>query len=67
MNSEKCMSNTLTVAVKAKRPPRFKAGSDLSTRVNRVVVDVNEETNDSHEMIELNIQLFSEGCLKTDC
>lgn len=67
MNAEKCANNTLEIAVKTKRRVRFKAGSDLSSKVNRVAIEVIEEASDDHEMIELKIQLFGEDCLKTDC
>lgn len=62
MIKENCTKSDLKVSVKARRAPRFKAGSDLSSRVNFVDVDFNEELNEDHELIEVKITLSSQHC-----
>lgn len=62
MQTEKCTNSNLTVHVKASRKPRFKAGSDLSTKVNRVAVDFNEELGEDMELIEVKLTLSNQRC-----
>lgn len=62
MIKENCSKSDLQVSVKARRRPRFKAGSDLSSKVNFVDVDFNEELNEDHELVEVKISLSSERC-----
>ena len=65
---EKCTQSDLQVNVKSRRSPRFKAGSDLSAKVNLVDVDFNEELNDDHELFEVKISLSSKQCAdETSC
>ncbi len=64
MTTENCKRNDLTVQVKSSRKSRFKAGSELSGKVNSILVDVLEETADDHELIELKIQFNQEACSK---
>jgi len=54
---EKCVKSDLIVEVKAKRKPRFKAGSELSGKVNLVAIDFNEEIDEISESVELKIHI----------
>ena len=49
-------SEVLDVRIKACRP-RFKAGSELSGKVNRVILDINQTSNESMEKECLDIEL----------
>lgn len=62
MQNNQCTKSDLTVQLKASRKPRFKAGSDLSSRVNLVAIDFNEEIDETSENVELEIRLSSETC-----
>lgn len=62
MQTERCKKDDLIVNVRSSRRPRFKAGSELSGKVNIVEVDFNEEVNDTSEMLEVKIKLSSESC-----
>ncbi len=53
----------LVVQIKTKRRPRFKAGAELSSAVNLVVVDVIETADDDFETLELTIQVQRSGKL----
>lgn len=66
MQTENCNKSDLTVQVRSKRTPRFKAGSELSGKVNLIAVDFNEEINDDSELVELKIQLTTESCSAAD-
>ena len=43
---------------------RFKAGSELSSSVNRMDVDVMEGLTDTHETLQISIAMKSEKCSK---
>ena len=43
---------------------RFKAGSELSSSVNRMDVGVNEDLTDTHETLQISIAMKSEKCIK---
>lgn len=64
MENTNCKKEQLNVAIRASRNVRFKAGSDLSTKVNRVVVDVNEDLSDDQYNLVISIHLFAEDCKK---
>ena len=64
MENTNCKKEQLNVTIRASRNVRFKAGSDLSTKVNRVVVDVNEDSSEDQQIMEISIHLFSEDCVK---
>ena len=51
----------LDVNVKARRVPKFKAGSDLSSSVNIMNVDVDHEIEDNYELIDLKLSLISKS------
>lgn len=61
-NVKECESNDLQIAVKARRAPRFKAGADLSKSVNRVEVNVDQETFEDSEMISFEVKILNEAC-----
>ncbi len=63
MTKDNCSKSDLTVALKTRRRPRFKAGSDLSSKVNRVEVEFNENITDDSELMEIKINLISEACV----
>lgn len=67
MEENKCTQSETEVILKAVRRPRFKAGADLSGKMNRVTVDINEESHEDHELIEIRIELFREECEESDC
>ena len=62
MQTERCKKSDLVVNVRSSRRPRFKAGSELSGKVNMVEVDFNEEANETSELVGLKIKLTSEAC-----
>lgn len=64
MEQGNCKNDQLELTIRTKRTVRFKAGSDLSSKVNRVAVEVNEDEQDEHHITEIRIQLFSEDCEK---
>lgn len=64
MENTTCKNDQLKVNIRTSRPARFKAGADLSSKVNRVSVDMNEVTQDDQQITEISIQLFSENCAK---
>jgi hypothetical protein len=63
----KCVTNDLEVQVKATAKPRFKAGAELSGKVNRIDVEVNEDLTDEMESIEVKLVLSKELCSACDC
>lgn len=60
--NEKCQNNDLIVNVKATRP-RFKAGAELSGKVNIMDVVVNEEIGENFQEIEIKLRLTTETCV----
>jgi hypothetical protein len=62
MAKENCSKSDLILQVKSKRISRFKAGSELSGKVNLVSVDFNEEIDETSESVELKLRLTSEAC-----
>ena len=67
MTKENCSKSDLIVQLKTRRRPRFKAGSELSGKVNLVAVDFNEEVTDDSELMEIKITLSSEACSSDVC
>ena len=69
MNTDKgnCTTNDLEVQVKATSKPRFKAGAELSGKVNRIAVEVNEDLTEEKESIEVKMVLTRELCVACDC
>lgn len=62
-----CQTESVVLDLKAKRRPRFKAGSELSAKVNLVAVELNEETIDDTEIFELKLELQFERCVQEEC
>ena len=56
-----CTNSNLILNVK-KKTVRFKSGSDLSSSVNLMNVDVFEDRDDRFETLEVKINLTSERC-----
>ena len=56
-----CTNSNLILNVK-KKTVRFKAGSDLSSSVNLMDVNVLEDKDDKFETLEVQIKLTSERC-----
>jgi hypothetical protein len=65
--NQKCTTNDLEVQVKATAKPRFKAGAELSGKVNRISVEVNEDLTEEMESIEVKLVLSRESCVVCDC
>ncbi len=57
-----CTNSEVKVDLSVRRTPRFKAGADLSGKLNRVSVDLNEELHEDHELLEVKITLETEHC-----
>ena len=58
-----CTNSDLLLNVK-RNVIRFKAGSELSSSVNRMDVDVMEDLTDTHETLQISIAMKSEKCSK---
>lgn len=61
-----CTTHDLKVQVKATARPRFKAGAELSGKVNRIAVEVNEDLTEELETIEVKLVLSRELCVACD-
>jgi hypothetical protein len=57
-----CTNSNLILKVKRKNTIRFHAGSELSSSVNRMNVDVFEDRDERFETLEVKINLTSEKC-----
>lgn len=65
---ENCKKSDLILSVRKRDVRRFKAGAELSGKVNIMEVDFNEEVNDTSEFLEVKIKLTSETCeVVPDC
>lgn len=64
MENTTCKNDQLELMIRTKRNVRFKAGSDLSSKVNRVAVEVHEDAQDDQHVTEISIHLFAEDCVK---
>lgn len=53
------LDKRLDVNVKARRVPRFKAGSELSSSKSIIDVDVDHEIGEDQEVIELKLSLIN--------
>lgn len=56
----------LDVQVKACRRPRFKAGSDLSGKVNRLVLNIDQTVDGDKECVAVNLK-WVESAEANDC
>lgn len=59
---ENCKKSDLVLNVRKRGVRRFKAGAELSSTVNIMDVDFNEEVNDTSELLEVKIKLTSDVC-----
>jgi len=62
MTTSNCNEGNLELKVKRKNVIRFHAGSELSSSVNRMNVDVFEDRDERFETLEVKINLTSEKC-----
>ncbi len=62
MTTSNCNEGNLELKVKRKNVIRFHAGSELSSSVNRMNVDVFEDRDERFETLEVKIYLTSERC-----
>lgn len=67
MAEKKCTESETQVTISAKNVVRFKAGADLSGKLNRAVVEINEERHEDHDLFEIRIGLFREVCEQSEC
>jgi hypothetical protein len=58
----KCQKSDLIINVTKKNNPRFKAGAELSGKVNIMNVVFNEEIGENFEQLEIKLHLSSEAC-----
>lgn len=63
--TQTCVNEDLDIQVKATRRPRFKAGSELSGKVNRISIDVDQDETADAEKIAIKLIISSEVCEKT--
>ena len=59
-----CTNSDLILNVKRKNVIRFHAGSELSSSVNRMDVDVFEELDEKFETLVVSISLGQQQCTK---
>ena len=64
--AESCKKNDLIVNVKARNIGRFKAGAELSGKVNIMNVEVNEEIGGDFQDLEIRLHLSSEVCAEAE-
>ncbi|MES2587711.1 MAG: hypothetical protein V4622_01950 [Bacteroidota bacterium] len=60
MEIEQSENDVLKIALKKKRKTRFKAGADLTDKVNLVSADIEEESSEDLESCKLKLKLESE-------
>lgn len=60
-----CLNNELEVNVKATRRPHFKAGAEISGKMNLLNIEFNEDLREDREVIEVKLQLSSKSCAKS--
>ena len=62
MENTSCKDDQLELTIRTKRKVRFKAGADLSGKVNRVAVDMSEDMEDDQHITVISIQLNFKNC-----
>jgi hypothetical protein len=69
MNAYKqtCISDDLEVHISTKNVVRFKAGAELSGKVNKVAVDVSEEVDETSETFGIKITISRSACTYNPC
>lgn len=63
--TNKCQKSDLIINVTKKDVRRFKAGAELSGKVNIMNVVFNEEIGENFEQLEIKLHLSSEACAET--
>lgn len=63
--TQTCVNEDLDIQVKATRRPRFKAGAELSGKVNRISIDVDQDETADADKIAIKLIISSEVCEKT--
>jgi hypothetical protein len=61
-----CTNNDFLLNVKTKKNIRFKAGADVSSSVNIMDVNLDEDVTETHEFLGISIRLGSKTCPKVD-
>ena len=64
---ENCIKSDLILNVKKKDIRRFKAGAELSGKVNLMDVSVFEDETDTHEVLEVSLVLSNKQCGQPIC
>ncbi|MBU3659038.1 MAG: hypothetical protein FGM14_04160 [Flavobacteriales bacterium] len=64
LNEASCTNSDLILNVKKKDVRRFKAGADLSGKVNKMDVTVDEDITDEAHEWKITLVLKSERCSK---
>ena len=64
MENTNCQNSGLEIEVRTTTRPRFKAGAELSGKVNRMSVDFNEVQTEEYDHFEVKLKLDIEQCAK---
>lgn len=64
---ENCIKSDLILNVIKKDVRRFKAGAELSGKVNLMDVSVFEDETDTHEVLEVSLVLSNKQCGQPIC
>lgn len=59
---QKCTNSELILNLKTSRKPRFKAGSELQGKVNRVDVEILETSTEEMDSTELKLHFHMDAC-----
>ena len=65
--NQTCVSDNLEVQISTKNVVRFKAGAELSGKVNKVAVDVSEEVDETSETFGIKITISRSTCTYNPC
>lgn len=65
--NQTCVSDNLEVQISTKNVVRFKAGAELSGKVNKVAVDVSEEVDETSETFGIKIMISRSACTYNPC
>lgn len=61
-STQTCYNEDLNIEVKATKKPRFKAGAELSGKVNKISIDVDKDQTNDSESIGIKLTISSEVC-----
>ena len=65
--NQTCISENLEVQISTKNVLRFKAGAELSAKVNKVAVDVSEQIDETSETFGIKITISRSACAHKPC